>query len=476
MEKEPSIFEALLPLVVLVALLAGNVALFDDPLGGANQSALFLSAAVAAVAVWFRRRSFGAIMAQVVETIGSAVPPIIILLLVGSLSGTWMIGGIVPALIYYGLDLINPAWFLVTSVLVCAIVSLVTGSSWSTVATVGVALMGIGEALNISEGMTAGAIISGAYFGDKVSPLSDTTNLASAMANVNLFTHVRYMMFTTVPSFLLTCGLFLFIGYSNYGASYKATDIEEVKTAIDAVFHISPWLFLAPVGLFIIILLKTPPVPALLAGTILGALFALLFQFDVVHIAAGPDVSGNVSVAYAGVMQAFFGAVTIPSDNVKVCELLSTGGMSGMLSTVWLILSAMIFGGVMESGGLLLRLTRPMLLWAKNTGSLVATAVVTCIFFNFTASDQYLSIVVTGRMFRKAFSDKKLMPEVLSRTLEDSGTMTSVLVPWNTCGAAQSKVLGVATITYLPYCFFNLISPIMSILFAYLNIKIRRKG
>lgn len=453
-------------------LLSLNVLFFDDPLSGSNQIALLLAATIAGIIVRRNGQKWEVTSEKVVHTIGSAMPAMLILLLIGSLAGTWLISGVVPALIYYGLDVIQPSLFLVTAVVVCAVVSVATGSSWSTIATIGVALLGMGKAIGMNEALVAGAIISGAYFGDKISPLSDTTNLASAMAGTGLFTHVRYMLYTTVPSMILTLLIFLIIGL-NYDFSRAAIDVTEVKAAIGSSFNLSPWLFLVPVILIAVILLKVPPIPSLMTGTLLGALFAIIFQPDIIRNIAGTS-HDYVNASYISSMKAMFGEIRITTSEASVNELFSTGGMRGMLDTVWLILSAMVFGGIMESGGLLVRLTRPVLRWADSTGSLVLSTVVSCIFFNVTASDQYLAIVVPGRMFRKSFEDKGLKPEVLSRSLEDSGTMTSVLIPWNTCGATQSKVLGVATFSYLPYCFFNLISPVMSVLFAYLNIRIRR--
>ncbi len=474
MKREASLIIALLPIIVLIVLLTSNVFLFDDTLAGANQIALILSAALAGIISIRLGLPWNKIREKIVSTIGSAMPSMLILLLIGSLAGTWMISGVVPAMIYYGLDIINPNLFLFTAVVVSAIVSVATGSSWSTIATIGVALLGIGKALGMSEAVVAGAIISGAYFGDKISPLSDTTNLAPAMAGTDLFTHIRYMLYTTVPSLTLALIIFLVIGFS--GSHSAAPDnVQTVKAAIDGTFNTSPLLFLVPAILLTIIILKVPPLPSLLAGTLLGGIFAIIFQ---PHIIA--DVAGNtgnyLQASYVSVMQAMFGDVSLTTSDASVNDLLSTSGMRGMLDTVWLILSAMVFGGVMESAGLLRRITRPIVKYAKSTGSLVASTVATCIFFNTTASDQYISIVVPGRMFRKTYEEKGLKPEVLSRTLEDSGTMTSVLIPWNTCGATQSRILGVDTFAYAPYAFFNLISPLMTILFAYLNIKIRRFG
>jgi NhaC family Na+:H+ antiporter len=453
-------------------MLTLNVLLFEDTLAGANQIALLLAAALAGIIAFRLGHDWLEVRKKIVSTIGSAMPSILILLLIGSLAGTWMISGVVPAMIYYGLDIISPKLFLITAVVVSAIVSVATGSSWSTIATIGVALLGIGKAIGISEAVVAGAIISGAYFGDKMSPLSDTTNLAPAMAGTDLFTHIRYMAYTTVPSMTITLIIFLVIGFT-YDFSDATVNVENVKSAIEGTFNTSGLLFLVPLLLLTIIILKVPPLPALLTGTLLGGIFAIIFQPDIIREVAG--ISDNyLKASYISMMQSMFGDVNLITPNAGVNDLLSTSGMRGMLDTVWLILSAMVFGGVMESAGLLKRITQPIVKFAKSTGSLIASTVGTCIFFNTTASDQYIALVVPGRMYRKTFEEKGLKPEVLSRTLEDSGTMTSVLIPWNTCGATQSRVLGVETWAYAPYAFFNLISPIMTILFAYFNIKIRR--
>lgn len=472
MKREVSLLTALFPILILIGMLTLNVLLFEDTLSGSNQIALLIAAAVAGVIAFRLGHGWEDIKKKVVSTIGSAMPSILILLLIGSLAGTWMISGVVPAMIYYGIDLISPKLFLFTAVVVSAIVSVATGSSWSTIATIGVALLGIGHAIGINESIVAGAIISGAYFGDKMSPLSDTTNLAPAMAGTDLFTHIRYMTYTTIPSMTITLIAFLAIGFS-YDFSDATVNVETVKTAIDGTFNTSPLLFLVPAFLLTIIVLKVPPLPALFIGTILGGVFAVIFQPEIINQIAG--FSDNYAKAsYISVMTAMFGDVSLTTPNADVNNLLSTSGMRGMLDTVWLILSAMVFGGIMESAGLLKRITQPIIKYANSTGSLVASTVATCLFFNTTASDQYIALVVPGRMFRKNYEEKGLKPEVLSRTLEDSGTMTSVLIPWNTCGATQSRVLGVDTWSYAPYAFFNIISPLMTILFAYLNIKIRR--
>lgn len=472
MKRKASLFTALIPILVLIGLLTLNVILFEDTLSGANQIALLIAAALAGVIAFRLGINWEEIRKKIVSTIGSAMPSILILLLIGSLAGTWMISGVVPAMIYYGLDIISPKLFLFTAVIVSAIVSVATGSSWSTIATIGVALLGIGKAIGMSEAIVAGAIISGSYFGDKMSPLSDTTNLAPAMAGTDLFTHIRYMTFTTIPSMTITLIVFLIIGF-NYDFSSTGIDVANVKTAIEGTFNTNPLLFLVPVVLLAIIILKVPPLPSLFVGALLGGIFAVIFQPDIINKIAG-EVGNYATASYYTVMQAMFGDVSLTTSNEDVNELLSTSGMRGMLDTVWLILSAMVFGGIMESAGLLKRITQPIVKYAKSTGSLVASTVGTCIFFNTTASDQYIALVVPGRMYRKTYEEKGLKPEVLSRTLEDSGTMTSVLIPWNTCGATQSRVLGVDTWAYAPYAFFNIISPMMTILFAYFNIKIRR--
>lgn len=471
MTRKPTLFVALLPIIFLIITLTSNVFLFDDVLDGPNQIALLLAASVGIVIAWQLGFKWENINSRIVKTIGSAMPSMLILLLIGSLAGTWLISGTIPVMVFYGLDIIHPKVFLVTAVIVSSVVSVVTGSSWSTVATIGVALLGIGKTMGFDPAIVGGAIISGAYFGDKISPLSDTTNLAPAMAGTDLFTHIRYMTQTTIPSMLITLVIFLFIGFF-YDYQAKAVDVSAVQQAIESTFNTTPWLLLVPIILFAVIVMKVPPLPSLMIGTLLGGLFAVVFQPDTIkYLVPGENY---FKASYMAVMQAMFGDVSLNTNVKAVNELLSTTGMRGMLNTVWLILTAMIFGGVMEAGGLLERITRPIVERAKSTGSLVASTVVTCLFFNTTASDQYISIVVPGRMFKDSYAKKGLKPEVLSRTLEDSGTMTSALIPWNTCGATQAKVLGVETFAYAPYAFFNIISPLMTIAFAYLNIKIRR--
>ena len=471
--REPTLGESLIPIVFLIALLSVNVIVVfgDEAISGSNQIVLLLSATVAALVALRTGVSWETMQDGIVKSISSAMSAILILLLIGSLAGTWMLSGIVPAMIYYGLQVLNPTIFLFAAVVVCAVVAVATGSSWSTVATVGIALLGIGKALGLSEDIIGGAIISGAYFGDKMSPLSDTTNLAPAMAGTDLFTHIRYMTLTTVPSITITLLLFLGIGFMSEPPT-ATTGIESVLTALDSAFTINGWLFIVPVVVIGMIVRKVPAIPALLAGALLGGLFAIIFQPQVLQ-----EVSGGltgVTGAYTAVMRAMYTDVSIVTDDAMVNELLSTSGMAGMLNTVWLIICAMVFGGVMESAGMLARITQAIVQFAHSTGSLIASTAFTSIFFNVTASDQYLAIVVPGRMYADIYRRRGLKPENLSRTLEDSGTVTSVLVPWNTCGATQASVLGVATMAYAPYAFFCFISPIITILYGYLNIKIAR--
>ncbi|MCH7656716.1 MAG: Na+/H+ antiporter NhaC [Bacteroidetes bacterium] len=471
--KKPSLIQAFIPIVFLIFFLTLNVLFFgDDTLSGANQMALIFASAIAALIAVRLGLNWKSIRKSIVKSINSAMPSILILFLIGSLAGTWMISGVVPAMIYYGLKILNPGIFLFASVVICSIVSLATGSSWSTIATIGIALIGIGSAMGINEGIVAGSIISGAYFGDKMSPMSDTTNLAPAMAGTDLFTHIRYMVLTTAPSMLITLIIFLIIGFT-YNFDAVQTNIGEFSSVIETNFNVTPWLFLVPALLIFIIVMKVPPLPSLFAGTLLGGIFAIIFQPAIIQQIT--DIQGSYMLkSYIAVMKSMFGPVAIITRNEAVNNLLTTNGMAGMLDTIWLIIAAMVFGGAMESAGLLMRITQSVVKFAKSTGSLVASTVATCIFFNITASDQYISIVVPGRMYSKTFRDMGLKPELLSRTLEDAGTVTAPLIPWNTGGATQARVLGVPTLSYLPFAFFNLISPLMSIFMASFNIKIRR--
>jgi NhaC family Na+:H+ antiporter len=471
--KNPSLLQSFLPILVLVGLLVVNVLLVygDDALGGSNQLALLFSGSVAALIAIYNGYSWKEILRGITSSITSALPALIILLLIGALAGTWMLSGVVPAMIYYGLDILNPTIFLFASCLICSIVSIATGSSWTTVATVGIALVGIGDVLGFEKGIIAGAIISGAYFGDKMSPLSDTTNLAPAMAGTDLVTHIKYMALTTVPSIIITLLIFLVIGFF-YDAGGDTTQVNELQTAIASKFKITPWLFLVPLMVIGLIIKKVPAIPALFIGSLLGGIFAVIFQPDLLMSLSGE--TNFMKASYKTVIDAMSTDISIVTENELVNELLSSSGMSGMLNTIWLIICAMIFGGVMEKTGMLKRITQSIIGFAKTTGSLIATTTVSCITFNITASDQYLAIVVPGRMFAEEYKERGLHPKVLSRTLEDSGTVTSPLIPWNTCGAYHSGVLGIATGDYFMYCFFNLISPVMTLAFGFLGIKIAK--
>jgi NhaC family Na+:H+ antiporter len=467
-----TLWEALLPVVILVLLLSFNVTVYgDDALGGSNQFILLIGAAVAAIVGFRNRVTYDQMIEAIGSNLKSTTGAILILLFVGALAGTWLLSGIIPAKIYYGLQILHPSIFLPACIVICAIISIATGSSWTTSATVGIALIGIGRALELPVGMVAGAVISGAYFGDKLSPLSDTTNLAPAMAGSDLFTHIRYMTHTTVPSIIITLIVFLILGFFQNTSGAADTDI--LLTSIKESFTINLGLFLVPVLVIFLIIRKTPPLAALLAGTLLGGLFALIFQPDLVVKIAGATTLSVIS-AYQGVMNAIIGEISVTTSNELLNDLFSSGGMKGMLGTIWLIVCAMVFGGIMDAIGGLQRLSNALLSIAQSTFQLFASTAASCVVINLTASDQYLSIVLPGKMFNKAFADKNLAPENLSRTLEDAGTVTSVLIPWNTCGAYQSGVLGVGVGEYFIFAIFNWLSPIMTLVYAYFGIKIKK--
>jgi len=469
---ELNIWEALIPVIALVGMLAYNVYVFgDDALSGSNQFILLLGGAVAAVVGFFNKVSYKQMLAEVAENVRSTTGALLILLMVGALAGTWLVSGIIPAMIYYGLQILNPTIFLGACVVICAIISIATGSSWTTAATVGIALIGIGDALGISLGMTAGAVLSGAYFGDKMSPLSDTTNLAPAMAGGELFEHIRYMTFTTIPTITITLIVFIIIGF-NLDTTGQA-DTTAILESIDKSLNINGWLFLVPLAVIFMIVKKTPPLVALLIGTLLGGVFALIFQPEVVAGITGANELTFES-AYKGILKSITVNTSIPTDNPVLNDLFNAKGMAGMLGTIWLIVCAMVFGGVMDGIGALSRITKSLLAMAKTTFGLFASTVGSCLALNVTASDQYLAIVVPGKMFSKAYEDRGLAPENLSRTLEDSGTVTSVLIPWNTCGAYHSGVLGVSVADYFIYAIFNWLSPMTTLFFAAMGIKIKQ--
>ncbi|WP_445711063.1 Na+/H+ antiporter NhaC [Flavobacterium sp.] len=470
--KELSIWEALIPVFALIAMLGYNVYIFgDDALGGSNQFVLLLGASVAAIVGFFNKVSYQKMIDEVAENIKSTAGAILILLMVGALAGTWLVSGIIPSMIYYGLQILSPAIFLPATLVICAVISIATGSSWTTSATVGIALIGIGGALGFPLGMIAGAVISGAYFGDKLSPMSDTTNLAPAMAGTDLFTHIKYMALTTTPTFIISLILFIILGLTV--DTNGIADSSGLLLDIEKSFNITPWLFLVPVVVIGLIIKKTEPLVALLVGTLLAGIFAIIFQPEIVLMLSGGK-NLNFANAYKGILNAITTDSVIPTENETLQDLFKSGGMQKMLGTIWLIVCAMVFGGIMDAIGALARISQTLLKMAKSVFGLFAATVGSCLALNITASDQYLAIVVPGKMFSKAYADKGLAPENLSRTLEDSGTVTSVLIPWNTCGAYQSGTLGVETLDYLPYAFFNILSPFMTLIFAAFNIKIKQ--
>lgn len=465
--KELNIWEALIPVIILMAMLAYNIFFVENQewFGAyTNQIILLLGGLVATIVGFFNKVSIGLMLKEVWENFRSVFIPIAILFLVGALAGTWLVSGVIPAMVYYGLQVLSPAIFLPASVVISAIISIATGSSWTTSATVGIALIGIGTALGIHPGMIAGAVISGAYFGDKMSPLSDTTNLAPAMAGTDLFTHIRYMSFTTVPTIIVTLLVFGIISFTIDATG--STDISNLLTAIDTTFNISPWLFIVPLFVIVLILFKTKPLIALGSGVILAAVFAIIFQPEILNSLGDSQLSTIVS--------SIFTETQISTENEKLNDLFSAGGMQGMLWTIYLIICAMVFGGIMDAIGALSRITNALLSVASSIFGLFASTVISCLGLNVVASDQYLAIVIPGKMFKKAYDDKGLAPENLSRTLEDSGTVTSVLIPWNTCGAYQSGVLGVGVSEYFFYAIFNWLSPFTTLIFAAFRIKIRQ--
>ncbi len=464
--KELNLMEALIPVVLLMAMLAYNIFFADGEWFGeySNQLILLLGGVFAGIVGFFNKTSLKTMVLEIYENLKSVFVPIMILFLVGALAGTWLVSGIIPAMVYYGLKVLSPAIFLPASIVIAAIISIATGSSWTTSATVGIALVGIGTALGIPTGMIAGAVISGAYFGDKMSPLSDTTNLAPAMAGTDLFTHIKYMLFTTGPTILVTLITFSIISM-NIDTTGTA-DVTGLLQTIEETFNINPYLFIVPMVVIALILMKTKPLMALGIGVVLAAVFALIFQSEILSSLSDSNLGA--------IIKSVFTDTAIVTDNEKLNELFSSGGMQGMLWTIYLICCAMVFGGIMDGIGALARITQSLLSVAKSVFGLFASTVLSCIGLNVIASDQYLALVIPGKMFKKAYEDKGLAPENLSRTLEDSGTVTSVLIPWNTCGAYQSGVLGVSVSDYFVYAIFNWMSPMMTLAFAAFNIKIRQ--
>jgi NhaC family Na+:H+ antiporter len=460
--QTPSLLVSLIPVATLIALLAASVYLFGDgSSGGANQIALILAAGVGLVIGVRHGHPWAALERGIVHGISLALGAMLILLAVGALIGSWILAGIVPTMIYYGLQLLSPAVFLPSACLICCFVSLATGSSWTTAGTVGVALIGIATAQGMNPAMAAGAVVSGAYFGDKMSPLSDTTNLAPAMAGTDLFTHIRHMTWTTVPSITLALLLFAALGL-NAAPPQDVASVNAILSGLSQSFSLG-WHLMIPVVLVLaMVVMRMPAFPALLIGALIGCVFATLFQPEATVAYAGSPELTRGAALIKGAWMSLFDGYRLQSGNAALDELLSRGGMASMLTTVWLIISAMTFGAVMETTGMLQRIAESILGFVRGSGSLIVATLATAIGMNIVASDQYIAIVLPGRMFRAEYAKRRLHPKNLSRALEDSATMTSSLVPWNTCGAFMAQTLGVATFAYAPFAFFNLISPLMS--------------
>ena len=466
---------AAIPILVLIALLAVVITLFgSDSLSGGSQVSLLAAMAVCVfISMVFYKTSWKAFEAQIEKTVGGVAVMILILLAVGMLSGSWMISGVVPTLIYYGVQMLSPQFFLVCACVICALVSLLSGSSWTTIATIGVALLGISHALGINEAVAAGAIISGAYFGDKMSPLSDTTILASSSAGVDIFAHIRYMMLTTMPAFLITLLIF-----TAMGLGFDADDsihVHQYTEGLSGTFNISLWTLLVPVLTGVLIVKRVPSLIVLFLSAMMAGITALILQPHILTEIAGDAELSTVGALTKGLVMTFYGSTAVETGSAELNELVSTGGMAGMLNTIWLIVCAMCFGAVMVASGMIESITRVVISWVKSRVGLVASTASTGLFLNVTTGDQFISIVLTANMFKNVYQKQGYEPRLLSRTAEDSATVTSVLVPWNTCGMTQSTVLGVATIAYLPYCFFNILSPLMTIMVAAAGWKIRRK-
>ncbi len=472
-KPQPSLLVSLVPLLTLMIMLMINVFIFgDDAVSGSNQLILIFAAAIGTGLAFRLGYRWEEVLTGIVDSIKIATPAILLLLMVGALAGTWLLSGIVPAMIYYGLSILNPTIFLVAACVISIVVALATGSSWSTSATIGIALMGIGTTLGVHPGMVAGAILSGAYFGDKLSPLSDTTNLAAGASGVDLFTHIRYMTITTIPSIVIALAIYIVMGFFVVDNS-ASTDVSALQQALDTRFNINPLLMLVPAAVIFMIVKKVPALPAIFIGAILGGVFAFIFQYHLLQ-EVGKELGYTNFLDYKTIMHTMYGETTITTGDANVDDLLSAGGMFGMLNTIWLVITAMIFAGVMQSAGFLQRITQALISMVRSDGDLVGATAGTCVLSNVTTSDQYLAVTIPAGMFNDAYDERGLARENLSRTLEDSGTVTSVLVPWNTCGAFHAGVLGVATLSYAPFAFFCLISPFMTLFFAYRNIKIAR--
>lgn len=452
-KKEATIFHALIPIVILIITLSLGILKFGaDP----HIPLIFATVIAGIVAIFMLGYTWTELEEGIIDTIKMAMQAVLILMVIGSIIGTWILSGTVPTMIYYGLQILSPGIFLVATVIICCIVSLATGSSWTTAGTVGIALLGIGYGLDMPVGLVAGAIVSGAYFGDKMSPLSDTTNLAPAMAGTTLFEHIKHMIYTTTPALIISLVIYGIMGAKYAGKSIDTVQIDGILATLAENFTISPLLLIPPIIVILIVVLKIPALPGLIAGVFLGGGFAAIFQ--------GASIGDIIDAAHYG-----FG---IETANEVVNDLLSRGGLDGMMWTVSLILIALTFGGVMEKTGMLHAVAKAILSFANNSGSLILATVLTCIAVNLLTGEQYLALVVPGRMYKDAYAEKGIHPKVLSRALEGSGTVTSALIPWNTCGAFMWTTLGVSPLVYGPYAFFNLLVPVINVLYGFLGITI----
>ena len=479
--EKPSWWVSLIPFIVLIATLVVVIKVFgaDALEGGSQVSLLFATGVVVAISMIFYRIPWKDFEEGILDNIRSVGSAILILLLIGAVAGSWMVSGVVPTMIYYGMKVIFPSIFLFASCAICALISIMTGSSWTTIATVGVALVGIGTAQGYEPGWIAGAIISGAYFGDKVSPLSDTTVLASSSSGTPLFTHIKYMMVTTVPSFVIAMVVFLIVSICHDAPS--AFQTQDFTSDLTSTYNISPWLLLVPVLTGVLIARKVPAILTLFVASLLAGIAAFFFQPQIIGaVASGnvPDPSQQLTFleGFKGIFMSYYGATSIDTGNAVLNDLVATRGMTGMMNTIFLIISAVTFGGALVGSGMLQSLTELLTRYIKRRVTMVSATVGTGIFSNMITGDQYLSIILTSSLYKKLYHERGYESKLLSRSVEDSATVVSVLIPWNSCGMTQATVLKVSTLTYLPYCLFNLISPLMSIFIAMIGYKIARKS
>lgn len=471
--KKPSLLDALIPVIVLIGMLAGTVYVFGLDSFGPNQVAMIMAAAVAAMIGIKNGHRWADIERGMIETISLSMQSILILLMVGSLIGSWILAGTVPSMIYYGVELMSPDYFYLSACIVCALLGFSIGSSWTVAGTLGIGLMGIAAALNLSLPISAGAIISGAYFGDKLSPLSETTNLAAAVTSNNLFEHIQHMLWTTIPGFVITLMLFFILGIGS-GSNVVISEIVALQESMQQTFTINMFMLIPMILLLSMAVKKLPALSTLICGTVVGCLFAIAFQWDVVIALADDQSLAPIAAVFKGLFTSMYLGYTSITGNEAMDTLLSKGGMANMLTTIGLVINAMAFGGAMAKTGLLERLVEAALSRVKTAGGLISATVGTCFGTNILAADQYLAVVIPGQMFVKSYQQRNLQTLNLSRTLEDSGTLTSALIPWNTCGAYMSATLGVSTFLYAPFAFFNILCPIIAIIYGYAQIGLKK--